>query len=247
MRQVHVQQAPADTDRIQALLGYSFKEPQLLERALTHRSTGAAHNERLEFLGDAVLDLAVSQLLYRRFTSLPEGDLSRIRAALVCGRHLQELALTLGLDRALKLGTGERKSGGQRRASNLANALEAVLGAVYLDGGYDRAQQVIQKLFASVDWDTVHTLDQRDAKTQLQEWLQARQMPLPVYELLSVEGPEHQLVFTVGCRAVNLQLQTEGQGSSKRQAQQQAAAGLLLLLLEDASTRSPTDKNTRKS
>lgn len=227
----------ADIDQTQTLLGYAFADVRLLERALTHRSTGVAHNERLEFLGDAVLELAISQLLYRRFTTLPEGDLSRIRAALVCGHYLQDIALRLGLDRVLKLGVGERKSGGQRRASNLANALEAVLGAVFLDGGYEQAQQVVQKLFANVDWDTVHTLDQRDAKTKLQEWLQARQMALPVYELQSTNGPEHQLLFTVVCRAVDLKLYAEGQGNSKRQAQQQAAAALLRQLPADENAR----------
>lgn len=226
----------ADVRRLQTLLGYSFADSQLLQRALTHRSMGAQHNERLEFLGDAVLDMVVSQLLYRRFAALPEGDLSRIRAALVCGSYLQGVALRLGLDSMLKLGTGERKSGGRHRASNLANALEAVLGAVYLDGGYDNAERVVLKLFADVDWSAVDTLDQRDAKTRLQEWLQARQMRLPVYELLSAVGPEHQLTFTISCQVPDLQLLSQGQGNSKRQAQQQAAASMLRQLAAQHTT-----------
>lgn len=215
--------------QLEHVLGHCFADKRLLAQALTHRSASDQHNERLEFLGDAVLELAVSQLLYTRFLDAPEGDLSRIRASLVCGGNLQQIALQLGLDKLLRLGAGERKSGGERRESNLANALEAVLGAVYIDAGYAVAQEVTLGLFADVDWNVVQSGDQRDAKTRLQELAQAKKWALPKYVLMSVDGPEHKSVFTVQCEVMDVEQSAVGTGTSKRQAQQNAAANVLAL------------------
>lgn len=223
--------------QLEHVLGHCFVDKRLLAQALTHRSASAQHNERLEFLGDAVLELVVSQLLYARFLDAPEGDLSRIRASLVCGGNLQQIALQLDLDKLLRLGAGERKSGGQRRESNLANALEAVLGAVYVDAGYAVAERVTEGLFADVDWDMVQSGDQRDAKTRLQEFLQAKKWALPKYVLMSVDGPEHQLVFTVQCEVVDVAKSAVGTGTSKRQAQQNAAANVLALLADTVKSK----------
>jgi ribonuclease III len=204
-------------------LGYPFQQPRLLHQALTHRSWGAPNNERLEFLGDAVLNCAVAALLFQRFPGLPEGHLSRLRAALVNQETLSELALRLDLGSELQLGEGELRSGGFRRPSILADALEAVLGAVYLDGGFDAAEAVVRRLFDS----RLQALDPRtlgkDPKTLLQEHLQARRLALPNYSVLSVEGEAHDQHFHVECLIPELSIRTLGEGPSRRAAEQSAA------------------------
>jgi ribonuclease-3 len=204
-------------------LGYAFQQPRLLRQALTHRSFGTPHNERLEFLGDAVLNCAVAALLFERFPGLPEGNLSRLRAALVNQDSLSELAQALDLGATLNLGEGELKSGGFRRPSILADALEAILGAVYLDGGFDAAAALVQRLFEArlqaIDPKTVG----KDPKTLLQEHLQGRRLALPRYSVLSVEGEAHDQHFHVECVIPELDIRTLGEGPSRRAAEQSAA------------------------
>lgn len=209
--------------RLEKSLGYSFRQPDLLRQALTHRSHSSPHNERLEFLGDSVLNCSVAIQLYRRFPALKEGELSRLRASLVRQETLAEIASRLGLGDLLRLGEGELKSGGFRRPSILADALEAVFGAICLDGGFAAAEQVIDRLyaqhFAQIDPRTAG----KDAKTALQEWLQARHEPVPQYTLLATHGDAHAQEFEVSCSVVSRGLQVLGRGSSRRAAEQQAA------------------------
>ena len=210
-------------DALSARLGYRFRDPGLLRQALTHRSYGALHNERLEFLGDGVLNCVIASLLYHRFPRLPEGDLSRLRANLVNQDCLSQLALALELGECLLLGEGELKSGGFRRPSILADALEAVLGAAFLDGGYGAAADIVQRVYAPI----VAELDPKalikDAKTLLQEYLQGRRLPLPRYQVVSVSGEAHEQHFQVECVIPELDIRTQGEGSSRRAAEQQAA------------------------
>jgi ribonuclease-3 len=212
---------------LQKALGYTFREPKWLERALTHRSFSADHNERLEFLGDAVLGLAVSTALVSRWRNLPEGDLSRVRANLVKQPTLAELAQNLGLEGHLRLGSGEMQSGGRHRPSILADALEALLGAVYSDGGFEAATAVVEKLYTP--WLTQDKLDAmgKDAKTALQEWLQGHKMALPIYQVLGTVGLAHEQTFQVSCRVDELDLESRGEGTSRREAEQQAANAML--------------------
>lgn len=212
---------------LQKALGYTFREPKWLERALTHRSFSADHNERLEFLGDAVLGLAVSTALVSRWSELPEGDLSRLRANLVKQPTLAALAQRLGLEKLLRLGSGELQSGGRQRPSILADALEALLGAIYSDGGFEAATLVVEKLYS--DWLTQDKLDAmgKDPKTALQEWLQGRKMALPTYQVLGTVGLAHEQTFLVSCRVEALDLETRGEGNSRREAEQQAARAML--------------------
>jgi ribonuclease-3 len=204
-------------------IGYAFKRPELLSQALTHRSYGSAHNERLEFVGDAVLDCVIAMLLYRRFAQMPEGDLSRVRANLVNRDMLARLAVTLGVGSELKLGEGEQRSGGATRPSILADALEAIFGAVFVDGGFDAASAVIEAVYA----DDLAQLDPavfgKDPKTRLQEWLQARRIALPDYEVTEVAGEAHAQTFTVSCTIAVLGIVTAGIGGSRRAAEQDAA------------------------
>jgi ribonuclease-3 len=204
-------------------LGYSFQQPRLLRQALTHRSFGTPHNERLEFLGDAVLNCAIAALLFERFPGLPEGHLSRLRAALVNQDSLSELAQKLDLGPALQLGEGELKSGGFRRPSILADALEAILGAVYLDAGFDAAAALVRRLFEA----RLQAVDPRtmgkDPKTLLQEHLQGRGLALPRYAVLSVQGEAHEQHFHVECSIPELAIRTLGEGPSRRAAEQSAA------------------------
>jgi ribonuclease-3 len=204
-------------------LGHRFHDPQLRLQALTHRSYGAPHNERLEFLGDGVLNCAIASLLYERFPGLPEGHLSRLRANLVNQDSLSRLANALDLGSYLRLGEGELKSGGFRRPSILADALEACFGAVFLDGGYDVAAAVIRRLYEPV----IAELDPRDLgkdpKTLLQEFLQGRRLPLPRYNVLAVRGEAHEQSFQVECVIPELDIRTEGEGPSRRSAEQLAA------------------------
>jgi ribonuclease-3 len=219
-----------DLALLQERLQLSFAQPSLLERALTHRSFSADHNERLEFLGDSVLNLAVADLLYARLGTLAEGDLSRIRANLVKQDTLHQLALDLGLSGLLRLGDGEIRSGGQKRPSILADALEAVIGAVYLDAGYEKARQLVQHLFGKLEINPQMQASAKDPKTELQEWLQARKMQLPVYRVVGTLGQAHRQTFDVECEVLDLQLSERGIGNSRRAGEQAAAAAMLLNL-----------------
>jgi ribonuclease III len=208
---------------LQPLIGYTFSAPSLLQLAITHRSFSGNNNERLEFLGDGVLNFIVAHQLYHRFSKLPEGDLSRLRAQLVKESSLCEIALTLNLKDYLKLGEGELKSAGWRRPSILADALEAIVGAVYLDGGFVAAEAVVLKLFA----EKLSTIDpksiDKDAKSQLQEYLQSKKIELPDYVVVSIEGEAHAQSFKVECVINKLNIKTLGEGTSRRNAEQQAA------------------------
>jgi ribonuclease III len=212
---------------LQQRLQYSFSNMSLLSRALTHRSFSADHYERLEFLGDSVLGLAISDLLYSRLSTLPEGDLSRVRANLVRQETLHQLALTLDLPDILKLGEGEMRSGGPRRASILADALEAIIGAVYVDGGFMQAHALVYRLFEAIEINPQMQAISKDAKTELQEWLQGRKMKLPVYTVVGTIGAAHQQSFDVECEVVELRLSERGIGGSRRAAEQAAATAML--------------------
>lgn len=215
---------PTPFDRLQARLGYTFRQPDLLVRALTHRSFTAANNERLEFLGDGVVNLCVGLLLYRRFDNLQEGRLSRLRANLVNQQPLFEIARELQLGGLMRLGEGEARSGGAERPSILADALESLLGAIFLDGGFDAVLPVAERLFEA-RLATINPDEQgKDAKTRLQEWLQGRRLGLPVYTLLGTEGQAHAQTFRVACEIGPLGVRTEGGGASRKAAEQAAAA-----------------------
>lgn len=208
-------------------LGYAFQQEGLFRQALTHRSHGTAHYERLEFLGDSVLNCVIARALYDTFPQLPEGTLSRMRANLVKQDTLAGIATSIKLGDFLLLGEGELKSGGFRRPSILADVLEAIFGAIYLDGGFEAARAVVLRLFA----ETLASIDPRDsgkdAKTQLQEWLQARRYPLPDYQLANTIGEAHDQLFIVSCSIPSLGLKTQGQGKSRRAAEQEAALAVL--------------------
>jgi len=208
---------------IEQRIGYTFARPELLAQSLTHRSHGAAHNERLEFLGDGVLNCIVAAELYERFGDLKEGDLSRLRANLVRQEPLRQLAHDIGIGERLRLGEGEIRSGGSDRPSILADAFEALIGAVFLDGGFDAARDVIRRLYAPL----LAELDPRDPgkdpKTLLQELLQARKVALPQYSVVSTQGAAHEQQFEVECVIAELRLRTRGNGSSRRVAEQEAA------------------------
>ena len=214
-------------DTLQLRLHHRFADVSLLEQALTHRSYSADHNERLEFLGDSVLGLVVAHMLYEALGDLPEGDLSRVRAQLVRQDSLHKLALDLGLPDLLRLGEGEMRSGGPRRPSILADALEAVIGAVYLDSGFDAANALVRRLFERVKITPTLLATARDAKTALQEWLQGRGMPLPHYDVVQVLGAAHRQTFEVACTVAPLGRRELGQGASRRAAEQAAAAAML--------------------
>lgn len=206
-----------------ARLGYRFADPRLARQALTHRSYGAPHNERLEFLGDGVLNCAVASLLYAHFPHLPEGDLSRLRANLVNQDSLSRLANQLDLGSHLLLGEGELKSGGFRRPSILADALEACFGAVFLDGGFDAAAAVIRALYEPLLAELDPKAMGKDPKTLLQEFLQGRHLALPKYQVIEVRGEAHEQQFRVECLIPELAICTQGEGSSRRSAEQLAA------------------------
>ena len=217
-------------EALQERIGYRFSRPELLSRALTHRSFGADHNERLEFLGDAVLSLAVSSLLFERFAGSDEGDLTRVRAHLVREDSLHRVALALGLPQVLRLSEGEARGGGAQRASILADALEALIGASFLDGGYDRAQSLVQRLFGEIIETTDLEAWSKDAKTELQEWLQARRLPVPAYRISATRGQAHAQTFEVECGVPALGLTQQGEGRSRRHAEQEAARRMIDLL-----------------
>lgn len=215
---------------LQARLQHRFSDPRLLTRALTHRSFSAEHNERLEFLGDSVLNLAVAAMLYGKLQALPEGDLSRVRANLVKQETLHQLALTLGLPDVLRLGEGEARSGGSRRPSILADALEAVIGAVHVDAGYAAAESLVLRLYQDVAINPTMAATAKDPKTELQEWLQGRKLKLPVYRVAATLGAAHKQTFDVECEIAELGVVERGIGASRRAGEQAAAAAMLLAL-----------------
>lgn len=215
---------------LQEQLGYSFKDISLLKQALTHRSFAKNNNERLEFVGDGILDCVIALNLYLKFPELAEGELSKMRAALVNQDGLVEIAEALHLGEYLLLGDGELKSGGRQRPSIVADGVEALFAAVFLDGGFECARATIEKLFA--DKFSREMLSIKDYKTQLQEVIQARHLSLPVYEIIETSGPEHEMVFKVECRLETLNLIAIGIGKGKKQASQDAAYKLLQLLQE---------------
>jgi ribonuclease-3 len=219
-----------DVDRLCAALGHQFADTSLLREALTHRSLGAGNNERLEFLGDSVLGLVIAQQLFVQFPRASEGALSRLRASLVNGEALAGLARQLSLGDYLHLGGGELKSGGVRRASILADALEAVFGAIYVDGGFERCRSCILNLYHERLAALSTSTPDKDSKTRLQEFLQARKKMLPSYELRSVEGEGHAQTFVVDCHIDGLSQAVVGSGSSRRRAEQEAASQALQVL-----------------
>lgn len=204
-------------------LGHDFQRPELLQQAFTHRSLGAEHNERLEFVGDAVLDCVIALTLYQRFPDIPEGELSRVRANLVNKDTLHRLALALDIGKFVRLGEGEQKSGGATRPSILADALEAVFGAVFVDAGFDAARGAIERVYAEELARLVPAGVAKDPKTRLQEWLQARRIPVPEYAIVAVNGEAHLQSFDVECRIPTLGIAASGSGPSRRVAEQAAA------------------------
>lgn len=211
----------------QARLGYRFDDPGLLDAALTHRSAGKVNYERLEFLGDAVLNFAIAVQVYHAYPDADEGELSRYRSSLVSGRSLAEAAAALGLGEQLRLGSGELKTGGFRRSSILADSLEALFGAVYLDGGLAAAQRVIEALFATRVAELPRANDLKDPKTRLQELLQARGLRLPAYAVEDVSGEPHEHWFVASCEVAALGMREQGEGPTRRRAEQDAAGRIL--------------------
>jgi len=216
---------------LEKTLRYRFQNADLYQQALTHRSATNRNNERLEFLGDAVLDFVVSEAVYLARPDSAEGDLSKLRASLVKDESLAEIALELGLGEHLILGSGERKTGGHRRESILADALEAIFGAVFLDSGFAAAKEVIAHVYEQRYRELPDVKDLRDPKTQLQEWLQARKMALPDYELVNVSGKEHRRKFTVRCTVVEESASADAEASTRRKAEQKAARKLIEILI----------------
>jgi ribonuclease-3 len=214
-------------------LRYRFDNAGLFDQALTHRSASGRNNERLEFLGDAVLDFVISEAVFRVRPEASEGDLSKLRASLVKDATLAELAANLGLGEFLVLGSGERKTGGHRRESILADALEAIFGAVFLDSGFQAAKELIERVYAGRLETLPEAGDLRDPKTRLQEWLQARKLSLPEYDLVEVSGKAHKQTFKVSCTVLEKSSVTHGVATTRRKAEQKAADDMLLELLEE--------------
>lgn len=217
---------------LQKTLAYQFQDPDLLKEALTHRSAARRNNERLEFLGDAVLDFVVSDIVFQQRPDANEGDLSRLRASLVKDTRLAEVAAGIGLGEHIILGSGEQKTGGHRRGSILADALEALFAGIYMDGGILAADQVIRGLFVTLAAESPDSESLKDPKTRLQEFLQADGYALPAYRMEKSSGKAHKPVFDVSCRIDVLQMSTVGSGSSRRDAEQQAAAAMLLKVMK---------------
>ena len=224
-----------DLPALQSRIGHRFADPQLLVCALTHRSFGADHNERLEFLGDAVLNLAVSALLFERFAGSDEGDLTRVRAHLVREDSLHRAALVLGLPEMLRLSDGEARGGGALRPSILADALEAIIGAIYLDAGLKAAAGLVAKLFGEVIASSQADSWGKDAKTELQELLQGRKLAVPVYRIVATRGQAHAQQFEVECAVPALAAAESGNGRSRRAAEQDAAQRMLARLKSGAA------------
>ena len=217
-------------DELQQRLGHRFAQPRLLVCALTHRSFGADHNERLEFVGDAVLNLAISGLLFERFSGSDEGDLTRVRAHLVREESLHRAALQLGLPDVMRMSEGEARGGGAQRPSILADAVEALIGAAYLDGGWEPAQHIVNRLYGEIIQATDADSWSKDAKTELQEWLQARRLPVPAYRIAATRGQAHAQTFEVECAVTALDLAERGEGRSRRAAEQEAARRMIEVL-----------------
>lgn len=215
---------------LQERIGYTFEKPALLQQAMTHRSFSSEHYERLEYLGDAVINVIVSDLLYQALPDLPEGQLSRIRSNLVKQDSLHSLSLKLGLSHCLRLGEGEAKSGGAKRPSILADALEALLGAIYLDAGFETAQRIAKTWLEDIRVDMNMSQTAKDAKTELQEWLQARKMPLAVYTVIGTVGAAHEQSFHVECTLPSLKKTERGSGNTRRAGEQDAAQAILKTL-----------------
>jgi ribonuclease-3 len=235
-----------DIELLQKRLGHTFRNAELLQQALTHRSHSSVHNERLEFLGDSVLNCVVASLLFDKFTKIDEGDLSRLRANLVKQQSLYEIAQRLELSQCLRLGEGELKSGGFRRPSILADTLEALFGAIFLDAGFDAAREVIRAMYVPI----LQTVDPKtlgkDAKTLLQEYLQGKKIPLPQYNVVATHGAAHNQEFEVECLVPKLDIQVFGTGGSRR-AGEQAAAKLALEAVQTALVKAPAaPKKTRQ-
>lgn len=212
--------------RLYAGLGYVFQQAELLEEALTHRSASSRNNERLEFLGDALLNVVIAEYLFQRYPRASEGELSRLRASLVKGETLAELARGLSVGDWLRLGAGELKSGGFRRESILSDTLEAIFGAVYLDAGWNACRDLVLQLYRDQLMRLASAGELKDPKTRLQEYLQARQQPLPIYNVLEISGEPHAQTFTVEC-VTSGGVRTIASGSSRRKAEQEAARQLL--------------------
>lgn len=219
-----------DLIALQQRLQHQFADPKLLLQALTHRSFSSDHNERIEFLGDSVLNLAVAAMLYEQLSQLPEGDLSRVRANLVKQETLHQLAVVLGLPSLLRLGEGEAKSGGQKRPSILADALEAVIGAIYLDAGFAKADELVRRLFKDVAINPQMPAIGKDPKTELQEWLQGRKMNLPIYRVVGTMGAAHKQTFDVECEISEYGRAERGIGGSRRAGEQAAATAMLMFV-----------------
>jgi ribonuclease III len=216
-----------DLKNLQKRLGHEFAQPQLLTCALTHRSFGSGHNERLEFLGDAVLNAAMTSVLFEHFQTFDEGDLTRVRSHLVCEDSLHRMALSLDLPDVLRLSEAEARSGGAHRPSMLADALEAIIGAIFLDAGFEAAKTLVARLFGTVIATTQLSAWAKDAKTELQEILQARRMPVPTYRIIDIHGHAHAQTFEVECAVPPLELVQRGVGNSRRIAEQEAAMHVL--------------------
>lgn len=215
------------SDQLCKALNYRFADAELLEQALTHRSAGGNHNERLEYLGDAILGFVTADVLFHRFPNANEGQLSRLRASLVKRDTLADIARRLNIAKYIYMGTGELRTGGQHRSSTLADAFEAVIGAVYLDGGYEAAKSLLERLFATRFEDLSPKVAGKDPKTMLQEKMQAAKRPLPVYEIVDVSGDQHNQQFQVSCLLEDSGQKSEGLGSSRRRAEQDAADQML--------------------
>lgn len=222
----------SDLTKFSRILGYQFKDISLLETALTHRSAGSNNNERLEFLGDAILNFIIAEDLFQRFPEVNEGVLSRLRASLVKGETLASLGQTIDIGEYLRLGPGELKSGGFRRESILAGALEAIIGAVYLDNGYDACRDLVQKIFQEKLNSVNLEKPSKDPKTRLQEYLQANKQPLPSYLITATKGNDHEQWFCVECKVDGIDSPVAGEGNSRRKAEQDAASRVLALLEE---------------
>jgi ribonuclease-3 len=221
------------TDRLQRTLGYTFSDPELLVLALAHRSVGIRNNERLEFLGDSIVNHIIAEALYKQFPDAREGELSRMRASLVKGETLAEISRELELGQYLNLGSGEKKSGGHRRGSILADAFEAVAGAILLDSNVDVCRSTLLPFFEHRLGQLNESASHKDAKTRLQEFLQGRGRPLPEYELVNVSGDDHNQVFRIACKVQKPALRVVGAGGSRRKAEQAAAQAALLELESD--------------
>ena len=213
-------------------LGYEFLAIELLSLALTHRSYAKENNERLEFLGDSILNFTIAAELYKKFPDVPEGDLSRLRSSLVDKDTLAKLATSLGLGEYIKLGGGELKTGGWRRDSILADATEAIFGAVYEDSGIVEAQALVLRLYQPYLENIPSVEELKDGKTRLQEWLQGRKLPLPQYSVVSVSGKSHDQVFTIRCEVTSHEFSVDAQGKSRRKAEQEAAKLAMIKILD---------------